>query len=202
MNYADEIKKSIDSGGNSRDIARKVYLLYQAHAFIDREEMEYDIKNSIKENLNVPFTSIQIVGSAKTGFSVFRSTSFTERKSDLDVSIISNELYNELVEISHKETNGYCDLRAFEQYKGRDTHVQFKNGLEKGFLNPFYMPNCKRKTEWLSYFRNLSSNYYKVFKNINAGVYSSEYFFEYKQSECIDKFRESKDSYDSLPSKV
>jgi len=202
MNVVQSIKSSLSEGKLPIDIARKIFLSYQTQAFSGRENIEYEIKNSIKEHLKVPFISIHVSGSAKTGFSFFKQTMFTEGKSDLDVAIISLNLYNSLLEIAHKETDGFTNLSVFPMYKGKRTDKQFLAGLQKGFFNPFFMPNCQEKLEWIDYFRNLSNSYYTIFKNINAGVYASEYFFEYKQAECIEEFQGSTKAYDSLPSKV
>jgi hypothetical protein len=112
------------------------------------------------------------------------------------------ELYNALLDVSHKETNGFSDLSAFRDFKGRPTHRQFIDSIKKGFFNPFFMPHCQERREWLDFFRQLSNDHYQLFKNINAGVYSSEYFFEYKQAECIDEFKGKVSLYDSLSSKI
>ncbi len=187
MNAIQGIKKGLTQGDSSIEIARKIFLSYQSYAFDGKEDIEFEIKNAIKKYLKIPFVSIQIAGSAKSGFSFFGQTLFTEGKSDLDVSIISLELYNRFLEISHAETNGFTNLSAFPLHKGKQTNTQFINNMRKGYINPFFMPDYQEKREWLDFFRQLSNNYYKIFKNINAGIYSSEYFFEYKQSECIEK---------------
>lgn len=202
MNAIQGIKKGLAQSDSSIEIARKIFLSYQSHAFNGREDVEFEIKNSIKKHLKIPFISIQIAGSAKSGFSFFNQTLFTDGKSDLDVSIISLELYNKLLEISHAETDGFTNLSRFPLYKNKPTDKQFINNIRKGYINPFFMPDCQEKREWLDFFRQLSNNYYKIFKNINAGIYSSEYFFEYKQSECIEKFKGDINIYDSLSSKI
>jgi len=202
MNVVENIKTSIARGDEPIDLARKVFLSYQSQVFHDREDIEYEIKNSIKKHLKIPFISIQVAGSAKTGFSFFKQTLFTEGKSDLDISIISLDLYNSFLETAHKQTKGFTNLTVFPEYKGKRTDRQFLEGIKKGFFNPFFMPNCVEKTEWLDFFRHLSNDYYQVFKNINAGIYSSEYFFEYKQIECIEEFKGKVNAYDSLSSKI
>ena len=127
---------------------------------------------------------------------------FTEGKSDLDISIISLELYNRFLEIVHAETDGFTNLSVFPFYRGRRTDKQFLESIKRGFINPFFMPNCAEKREWLDFYRHLSNDYYKIFKSISAGIYTSEYFFEYKQSECIDEFKGNMNIYDTLSSKI
>jgi len=202
MNVVESIKGSLSNNEEPIDIARKIFLSYQTQAFTGREDIEYAIKNTIKDHLKIPFTSIHVVGSAKSGFSFFNQTLFTEGKSDLDISIISLELYNRLLEISHKKTSGFTDLSVFVEFRGKPTHRQFLDGIKRGFFNPFFMPDCDEKREWFDFFRHLSNDHYNIFKNINAGVYSSEYFFEYKQAQCIEEFRGKVSLYDSLSSKI
>ena len=94
MYVVSSLKKGIAAGEHSSDLARKLFLSYQTMVFKDNEDLEYTIKNTIKQHLKIPFTSIQVTGSSKTGFSFFNKTEFTEGKSDLDISIISLDLYN------------------------------------------------------------------------------------------------------------
>jgi hypothetical protein len=202
MTVIEGIKKGLAQGNSSIDLARKIFLSYQSYAFNGKEDIEFEIKDSIKKHLKIPFISIQTAGSAKSGFSFFKQTLFTEGKSDLDISIISLELYNKFLEIAHAETEGFTKLTVFPMYKGRKTDQQFINSIKKGYINPFFMPDCKEKSEWLAFFRHLSNDYFRLFKGINAGIYASEYFFEYKQSDCIDKFKGDMNIYDSLSSKV
>lgn len=196
------LKKGIEERESTNDLARKLFLSYKTVVFNDDEDLEYKIKNSIKQHLKVPFTSIQVTGSSKTGFSFFKRTTFTDGKSDLDISIVSLQLYNNFLEIVHKETNSFTNLSVFPEYKGQLTDRQFKKNLQKGFINPFFMPDCKEKSEWLDFFRHLSNDHFKKFKSINGAIYSSEYFFECKQAECIKEFERNIKAYDSLSSKV
>tara|TARA_R100000656_G_scaffold124050_1_gene101384 strand:- start:2769 stop:3377 length:609 start_codon:yes stop_codon:yes gene_type:complete len=202
MIVIESLKKGIENNERNIDIARKIFLSYQSHAFKNSQDIEYEIKNSIKNHLKVPFLSVQVTGSAKTGFSFFKHTLFTQGKSDLDISIISLELYNRFLEIAHEQTKAFTDLSVFPIYRGQTTDKQFIKNLKKGFINPFFMPDSKEKTEWLDFFRHLSNEHYLMFKKINGGIYSSEYFFECKQAECIELFQEDTEQYDSLPSKI
>ena len=202
MYVVSSLKKGIAAGEHSSDLARKLFLSYQTMVFKDNEDLEYTIKNTIKQHLKIPFTSIQVTGSSKTGFSFFNKTEFTEGKSDLDISIISLDLYNHFLEIAHKETLAFTKLSVFPEFKGKPTDRQFIKNLKKGFINPFFMPDCREKSDWLDFFRRLSNNYFEKFKNINGGIYSSEYFFECKQVECIEEFKRNIRAYDSLPSKI
>lgn len=202
MEIIESLKAGLAAGETENDLARKVFLSYQTLIFKDKQDIEFLIKNSIKENLNVPFLSIQVTGSSKTGISFFKKTKFTPGSSDLDVSIINLELYNRLLEVVHNITKGFTDLSVFPSFHGKPSNKQFINNLKKGFINPVFMPDCEEKSKWLDFFRSLSNDYFRLFKDINGAVYSSEYFFECKQVECIEEFKGNMKAYDSLPSKI
>jgi len=202
MYVVNSLKKGIEAGEHHTDLARKLFLSYQTTVFRDNEDLEYIIKNKIKQHLKIPFTSIQVTGSSKTGFSFFKRTKFTEGKSDLDISIISLGLYNHFLEVVHKRTIGFTDLSVFPEFRGQQTNKQFIKNLQKGFINPVWMPDCDEKSGWLDFFRLLSNDYFEKFKSINGAIYSSEYFFECKQSLCIEEFERNVRAYDSLPSKI
>ena len=102
----------------------------------------------------------------------------------------------------HRETEAFSNLTVFPFYKGYPTDKQFIKNLQKGFINPFFMPTCKEKSEWLTFFRSLSNNYVKKFHSITGAIYSSEYFFECKQAVCIEEFERNIKAYDTLSSKI
>lgn len=142
MKSLDGIKSGIEKKDCSRTIARKIFLSYTTEIFREEEDTEFYIKNAISMGFDIPFSSIQIVGSGKTGLSFFKDYEFKPGESDLDVAIISLPLYNKFCETSHQITKGYTNLSAFPRFKGQRTDKQFIKGLSKGFVNPFFMPNC------------------------------------------------------------
>jgi len=197
--------KGIKSGMINKDannvIARKLFLSYTTEIFKNDQDREFYIKDKIASNFEVPFSSIEIVGSSKTGLSFFKDKKFEPGKSDLDVSIISLPLFNRFSEQVHRLSKGYSDLTVFPIYKGYSTAKQFKNGLiNNGFINPYYMPNCELKSRWLDFFNQLSNKHFDLFKNINGGIYASEYFFESKQEDCIDQYIKNPQLYDKISS--
>lgn len=195
------IKSGLEKSEPNKDIARKLYLSYATEVFRDQEDKEFYIKNNIAKQLNIPFSTIEIAGSGKTGLSFFKDKKFEPGKSDLDIAIINLPLFNEFCETAHDLTKGYTDLTVFPIYKMRSTAQQFKNGISNhGFVNPFFMPNCELKSKWLEFFNSLSNNHYDLFKNINGGIYASEYFFEHKQQECIDQYKRNPELYDKISS--
>lgn len=200
--YINVLKQDISNHKSHNDISKKIFLSYKTAVFKDDQETEYKIKSSIEDRLKTPFSSIQVTGSSKTGFSFFNRTLFTLGLSDLDVSIINLHLYNDYLEAAHKATKGFTDLTKFPLINGERTDKQFLKNLQKGFINPFFMPNSQEKKAWLGFFRELSNRYTDKFSSINGAIYSSEYFFEQKQVECIEEFERNIRAYDSLSSKV
>lgn len=202
MKSLEGIKKSKNLSEDHIIIARKIYLSYPTHVFSNLEDDEFYIKNRICEEFKIPFSSIQICGSGKTGISFYKDKIFIAGVSDLDISIISLPLYNLIVESSHMTTNGFTNLTSFIRFKGERTDRQFISNLSKGYINPFFMPSCDLKTKWFNFFEGISNKYFKLFKSINAGVYASEYFFEYKQKDSIEQYLTNEDKYDKISNSI
>lgn len=193
------IKAGIEKAESSKIIARKLFLSYSTEVFKENEDKEFYIKDNIARQFEIPFSSIEIVGSSKTGLSFFKDKKFEPGRSDLDIAIISLPLFNKFSEIAHQLTKGYSDLTVFPFFRGHSTAQQFRNGISNsGFVNPFFMPNCELKSMWLDFFNSLSNNHFDLFKNINGGIYASEYFFECKQEECINQYKKNPELYDKI----
>lgn len=169
--------------------SRKIFLSYPTNAFSGKEDQQFEIFNHISEHFQVPYTSIQVAGSAKTGYSYFKAKEFICGKSDLDIAIISLELYNKYTELVYYITKGFSDLSGFPVRRDRDFRKEYLSYLGKGYFRPDLMPTSKEKQEWFTFFSKLSERYISLFKNINAGIYSSQFFFESKQIEIIEKFK-------------
>jgi hypothetical protein len=201
MKSINGIKAGIQKAEPNKVIARKLFLSYSTEVFKENEDKEFYIKDNIARQFDIPFSSIEVAGSSKTGLSFFKDKKFEPGKSDLDIAIISLPLFNKFAEISHQLTKGYSDLTVFPIFKGYSTAQQFRNGISNnGFVNPFFMPNCELKSAWLEFFNSLSNNHFDLFKNINGGIYASEYFFECKQEECINKYQNNPELYDKISS--
>jgi hypothetical protein len=190
------IKNEIKS--DPRILARKIYLSYTTFVFENDEEIAFQIRNAIRNKFNIPFTCIKVCGSSQTGISFFKNRKFIKGESDLDVAIIDLNLFNKYSELSHQVTKGYSDLSSFSNTNGARHDTRFLSSLNRGFFNPFFMPQCKQKTEWHQFFTSLSNFYVDIFKNINAGIYASEYFFETKQEECINEYIKDQIKYDKI----
>lgn len=196
------IKSGLANSDETIAIAEKLYLSYSTEAFNNQEDIEFYIKKAISIEFMIPFTSIQVCGSSKTGISFFKEKLFLAGKSDLDIAIIYLPLFNSISENVNEITHGYTDLSKFSWYKGVRCDKIFKNNFAKGYINPIFMPNCIEKSEWLDFFNLLSNKYFHMFKNINGCVYSSEYFFNFKQQECIKLYLNNPNKYDQISGTV
>lgn len=193
MPYKNGIITELEKGTPNNIIARKIFLSYPTSVFIGNEDIGFNICNEISEYFNIPIVNIQVVGSSKIGYSYINSKPFIPGKSDLDIAIVDLQLFNKYLEIVHSITNGYTDLTNFKiDENGKSDYYYFSKCIVKGMFRPDLMPYHKIKLEWKDFFRTLSSKYFRLFKNINAGVYSSQYFFEQKQAGLIGKFKEHK----------
>ncbi len=173
----------------SNVIARKLYLCYPTHAFMGDEksyDMQFDIYNEISEYFNISINSIKAAGSGQTGHSFYKNTDFNPGKSDLDIAIIDLNLFNRYIEIVYKNTNG---LRDRSKFKDDGTYKQYCSYLAKGIFRPDLMPYCKERREWFAFFNKLSERYFELFKDINAGIYASQQFFEFKQAESLENIK-------------
>lgn len=187
-------KNGILSGINNKKpyniIARKIFLSYPTSVFIGNEDVEFDICNKISEHFKIPITSVQVSGSGKVGYSYFKCKWFEPGKSDLDIAIIDMNLFNKYMSIVYDITKGYTNQSDFPREKGVSVFNQYIKCLSRGFFRPDLMPNHLEKLSWNKFFNEISREYFKMFKNINAGIYLSQFFFEQKQSEVIEKFIE------------
>jgi len=185
--YIDAIRRDKESKVPKEVISRKIYLSYPTMVFNDEPDIEFEIINEISEELGVPFTSVQIVGSAKTGFSYHKKRKFIAGESDLDVAIISPAKFIEMLDYAYILTNGYSTDVLFDNPQYADV---FKAMIKYGTVDPRYLPNGELKNRWEFFFRKLSNKYIKKFQYISARVFATQCLFEMYQSRAITSFFE------------
>ncbi len=191
MNHIEAIEKSLKEKLSYREIVRKIYLTYPTKALVDREELQYEIFNEISTHFCIPINHIQVCGSSKVGRSFHKDAQFTPKFSDLDIAIIDSSLFLKYAEIVFNETKGFMDLTKFTN-KDVNNFDNYSNYIAKGIFRPDYMASCKERAEWHRFFHTLSLKHNDYFKSINAGIYLSQVFFEYKQTANISYYVKSK----------
>jgi hypothetical protein len=172
-----------------RVVARRLYLYDFATIFAANPERGFAIVSAISDKWQVPFTSVKFTGSAQTGYTYYKGRDFLVGDSDLDVAIIDPNLFRQWSEKVYWLTQAYTDLSNFPRIEGNSVAQDFRYQLSSGYFRPDFMPTSAAKSEWISFFNRLSNGYTDLFKNINAGVYMSEAFFEIKNSSVVKAYK-------------
>lgn len=196
------LKKSLDETIDAmlvaklpdREIARRLLFFDPSSVLIDDPARGFDIVNEIAKQFHLPFTSVRIVGSAQFGYSYFSRRDFTARESDLDIAIVSSNLFQKYSELCYWVTDRYSNLTKFPHPKkdGVDVPGQFREFLSTGYLRPDLMPYCEHRERWFNFFDQISNKHSDLFKNINGGVFLSETFLEMRNTNLISAYRKGK----------
>ncbi|MEG7841193.1 hypothetical protein [Bacillus mobilis] len=144
---------------------------------------EIELKSTIKECLNVTETDIYIVGSGKIGYSLspkklfcpFRvEASSGGKASDIDIAIISEEIYNNYWALFRKS---YTPLYSY-------SYGFISREIYRGYINDRNIeeiPNCRK--EWRKSISSLNkklSMKFNVKHSVNYRIYRNQNdFFEY-----------------------
>lgn len=176
------------NGESSLMIARRIYFLSPTVAFEKEPDRELEIYQAVSKFFHIPFNSIQIVGSAKTGVSLIKNTPFSIENSDIDIAVIDQSLFMSYVEEAFTISEGYARNDLFPTKNGRPTSNSFKEYLAKGMFRPDLMPYCPERAKWMSFFSKLSCKHSEFCAGMSAAIYASSVFFEWKQKIVIDKF--------------
>lgn len=191
-----DYRKALDSAKIAsvlaETMARKVFLSFPTHAFASEQELEFELIDSVAQFFKVPFAGVQIVGSAKTGFSLIKDTAFDPVSSDLDIALVDRDLFSKYWEIAFKRSNGF-EVRFFQiagagQKEANERRGRFLRLLQKGIISPDFFPQCIERGELDAHFQTLSHGYSKYFSQISAFIYASEAFFEAKQVDAINHY--------------
>ncbi len=194
----DELKKSnlIFNHGDAIDDFRKScnnlepyeivdrYLIEKPSYFFEyiRNGGEYEFKKEIAQLLEVHIRDIVIVGSGKLGFSLkpdkvdSRLYPFTifdgrnEKKSDLDIAIISSSLFD-------KEMQNLYDHTSVERSKWKHyDRDNFSFFIMKGRLT---IRNLPKEFQFTKDVRNVQKKYRMEYgRDINLEIYKSWHYFE------------------------
>ena len=175
-------------GESSLMIARRIYFLSPTAAFEKDPDRELQVYQDVSKFFVIPFNSIQIVGSAKTGISLINSTPFAAESSDIDIAVVDQSLFMRYVEIAFAISEGYVRNDLFPIKEGKPTTRSFKKYLAKGMFRPDLMPHCPERADWMSFFSKLSGNHREFCAGMSAAIYASSVFFEWKQKIVVDKF--------------
>lgn len=175
------------------DVVVQKYLIDGSAFFFDHIicilDEEFLFKKDLADSLNLHIRDIVIVGSAKLGFSIkpeqgagseslYRYKQFdedskidvTKKKSDIDVAIISNELFDSQLLKLYKYTDAYRN-----RYKVRN-FCKYSNYLLKGWIRPDMMPDGYTISDEIARVMKKFSTKYN--RKISFGIYKSWHYFE------------------------
>jgi hypothetical protein len=185
------IKSMLDEKVSSRFIARRLFLYDLSWVFSKDPNRGFAVQNEISEKYAVPFSAVKIVGSAHLGYSYYKKREFIAKESDLDIALVSPQLFQKYSEWVYWTTKRYTDLSKFQRKNGLSVAQNFRDNLSMGYFRPDLMPSSSKKYEWFSFFNQLSTRHTDLFKSINAGIYLSEGFFEMKNSALVVEYERS-----------
>lgn len=160
------------------------YIIHGNSLILD-DEKYFLLKKTIADKFGIHQSNIYMVGSAKLGFSIKESRRFLYfgNESDIDIAIISNDLFNTFWKEVYTYKNGSGYWPNFSS---------FKNYFFKGWIRPDYLPpgeSFAMAKDWGDFFMETTkSGAFGPYK-IAAGVYHSPFFLESYQSVCIKECR-------------
>jgi len=163
---------------------------YTRPAAVLAPEQEAGLRREVAKFFHVAMRDVIITGSAKLGFTLVPKKGRPAMSpfgdtSDIDVTIISSELFLQL----------WREAFAFAEERGDWSSVEdFRAYLMKGWLRPDKLPTdpgFSWSREWFDFFRQLQrSGKFGRYK-ITAGVYYDEAFWEAYARSSLDKCRDA-----------
>lgn len=165
-------------------VVQKHLLDGSSHFFNNNPNVdEFLFKKDLANSLNVHLREVVIVGSGKLGFSIkpdkdepsfYQFNEFdNNKKSDLDIAIISSTLFDQQLINIYEYTSSYINRAIWNKDTDRNSFAKY---ILKGWLKPEYTPNLYKISSEL---QEIQSKYKMNFgRDINIGIYKSWYYFE------------------------
>ncbi|HVX26876.1 MAG TPA: hypothetical protein VHB70_11070 [Parafilimonas sp.] len=176
----------------NNDLVVQKYLVdgpvYFFETYYPNTDEEFNFKKDLSDSLNVHLRDIVIVGSSKLGFSIkpdktelrlyqYKEFDFNyknnveSKKSDLDVAIVSNSLFDSQLLNVYNHTLSYT-IETYSYYKKK----MFAFYILKGWLRPDYLPGKYSITPEINDVQKKYKGKYS--RSVNIGIYKSWHFFE------------------------
>lgn len=163
---------------------------YARPAAMLQGSQEAELRREIAQFFSVAMRDVIVTGSAKLGFTLVPKpgrpalSPFGDR-SDIDVAIISSELFTRLWREAFLFANDRGDWL---------TALEFREYLMRGWLRPDKLPNdpdFPLSGEWFEFFRRIkASRRFGPYK-ITAGVYFDERFWEIYACSSLSRCRDA-----------
>lgn len=185
----------------SSDIVVQKYLIEGGSFFFNsfyNDNEEFSFKKELASSLNVHIRDIAIIGSGKLGYSIkpdensfyqFKcfdfdySNNIDNEKSDLDIAIVSSNLFDKQLVSIYDHTDCYRDT----EFNKKGQRASFGRYILQGWLNTEHIPDgYVISSEIIEAQRTLGDKYNR---EINYGIYKSWYFFEKYHINNIDRLK-------------
>lgn len=174
--------KALETDDELLDFCRGELLHGEPNIFEGRESGYYEFRKIIAEQFDISFHEIYITGSAKLGFSPIKRTQFG-LDSDIDVSLISNSLFEKFMEHIRKYQMQLRENRIAVTEREINTYHKFLEYIAMGWMRPDLLPLSfdfeEIKEGWFDFFDSISygksvvGNY-----KVNAGLFKTYRHFE------------------------
>ena len=173
---------SLESDDDVIDYTRKRLLHGTPFVFKSREDDFYEFRKRISENFNISYNEVFITGSGHLGFSPHKKTVFSY-ESDIDVAIVSLNLYNEIMESVRLFQMELRKSRYVITRSQQNNYHKFLEYIAIGWIRPDLLPvkfaPKKIKTEWSDYFKSISYGESEVGDyKVSAGLFKSYFHLE------------------------
>lgn len=172
---------------------------YFFSSIIQDIELEYKIRTIISNALGVHINQVKIVGSGKLGFSLnpknlfnpfdnlFNQTNLKKDKSDLDIAVISPDLFNFIGKSLFEFTNSYRDKWEFNEYYDLETAKRFDVPIcfkffeyyTKGWFRVDFKPIGFDFCEEENFEQLKQKVQSKTGRKLGLGIYQDWYYFKY-----------------------
>ncbi len=164
------------------DFCRRRALHGTPAVFNGNEDAYYEFRKRIANKFSISFHEVFITGSAKLGFSPYKQKPF-DYDSDVDVAIMSAELYDRIMASIHRYQMELRDNRKAVSYDELKGYHKFLEYGAMGWMRPDLLPTSFRvnelKRDWFDFFDSISYGKSEVGNyKVAAGAFKSYFHLE------------------------
>ncbi|MGK7955834.1 MAG: hypothetical protein AB4063_11345 [Crocosphaera sp.] len=164
------------------DFCRKYLIHGIPYIFTENQDDYYEFRKRIANQFEINFYEIYITGSAKLGFSPFKQKTFDD-DSDIDVAIISSQLYEKMLEPIYEYQMELRKARKSVTVRELEKYHSFLEYTAIGWIRPDKLPFSFDvgilKDSWFDFFNSISYGRSEVGDyKVSAGVFKSYSYFE------------------------
>lgn len=186
--------RGCDTDASLIDLCRRTVLHGTPAVFSGREDDFYSFRKRIAENFEVNFHEIYIVGSAKLGFSPSKQYKLFNFESDIDVSIVSRNLFEKVMDEICKFQMEYRAARTALTERDVRNYHDFLEYSALGWMRPDKLPLPfqvnELKRSWFDFFNSLSYGKSEVGNyKVTAGLFKDYKYLELYTISSIKKVR-------------